>query len=133
MKEIPTILLDMEKKKWTGVDLDGCLAAYGPTYMGALWIGDPIPEMVSRINRWIIEGKTIKIFTARVSKSWLDIVKHEATKEDIIDEIYSWCIKVFDRTFEVTAEKDPYMVELWDDIRLMPVERDTGRLITYAG
>lgn len=133
MKPIPSILLDLNEKGWIGVDLDGTLATYGPTYQGPLWIGDPVPLMVERINRWIIEGKTIKIFTARVSKTWLNIVKAEADEMAIKDSIYNWCLKVFNRTFEVTAEKDPYMVELWDDIKLMPVERDIGRLITYAG
>lgn len=133
MKPIPNIFFDLNKKGWIGVDLDGTLSTYGLTYIGPLWIGDPVPRMVEKVNQWIIEGKNIKIFTARVSKTWLDIIKNEVSEADVRKTIDDWCIKIFNRTFEITSEKDPYLVEIWDDIRLMPVERNTGRLITYVG
>ena len=82
-----------------------------------------------------MQGRVIKIFTARVSQTWLryasESTNHEVNEKDIRVTIQNWCIKHLGYVLEITAEKDPYMVELWDDIRLMPVERNTGKLVTY--
>lgn len=49
---------------WIGVDLDGTLAHYAG-WVGPDHIGEPIPAMLARVQQWIAEGRTVKIFTAR--------------------------------------------------------------------
>ena len=53
---------------WIGIDLDGTLAEYDG-WKGVEHIGKPIPSMVERVKAWIIEGKDVRIFTARVCMS----------------------------------------------------------------
>ena len=88
------------------MDLDGTLAQdLGPKRenRGLGEIGSPIKPMLNRVRKWIAEGKTVKIFTARASsprqvamiKKWLTI--HGLPE------------------LEVTNVKDLRMIELWDD------------------
>ncbi len=69
---------------WIGVDLDGTLAhdqGDKRDGKGLGEIGSPIKPMLNRLKKWIAEGKTVKIFTARASsprqvvliKKWLTI------------------------------------------------------------
>ena len=51
-------------KDWIGVDLDGTLAEYHGWNDGK--IGEPIQLMVERVKRWLAEGKSVRIMTARV-------------------------------------------------------------------
>lgn len=113
---------DYNAKEWIGVDLDGTLAEYHG-WQGFDHIGAPIIPMVKRVRAWLEEGKTIKIFTARVSP--------QQSKQDTdisIIHINSWCLDCFGRTFEITCVKDLYMVELWDD-RCRQVVANTGFVI----
>jgi hypothetical protein len=97
---------------WIGVDLDGTLAHDVGTN-GLDEIGSPVKPMLNRVKKWIAEGKTVKIFTARASsprqvaavKKWL--VRHELPD------------------LEVTNAKDLRMVELWDD-RCVQVATNSG-------
>jgi len=109
---------------WIGVDLDGTLAhdlGKRRESKGLGEIGSPIKPMVNRLRKWIAEGKTVKIFTARASsprqvvmvKKWLAI-------HGLPD-------------LEVTNVKDLRMIELWDDrcVQVMtnlgePVENDAS-------
>ncbi len=53
-----------DKRFWIGLDLDGTLAkiiSLRPPYP----IGPIIPEMKERLDKWLSEGKTVKIFTGR--------------------------------------------------------------------
>lgn len=102
---------------WIGVDLDGTLAEYSH-FEGATVIGKPIARMVARVKRWLEEGKTVKIFTARVS--------HGPTEVEIVRRaIQSWCTEHIGRPLEVTNQKDWNMIELWDD-RAVQVIPNTG-------
>lgn len=56
----------MENNGWIGVDLDGTLAHYD-TWEKWNVFGPPIRLMVNRVRKWLDEGKTVKIFTARVT------------------------------------------------------------------
>lgn len=101
---------------WIGVDLDGTLAEHKhlPDYK----IGKPIPAMVERVKRWLAEGKEVRIVTARVARGW-------DPRADNWRATSQWTVDTFGQQLEVTAEKDPDMIELWDD-RAVQVIRNTG-------
>jgi hypothetical protein len=102
---------------WIGVDLDGTLAEY-TEWQGAAHIGKPIPLMVERVKKWLADGKQVKIFTARVSNN-------NSAREESLQAIAKWTEKHIGQSLEVTAEKDYFMVELWDD-RCAQVIPNTG-------
>ncbi len=104
-------------KGWIAVDLDGTLAVYhgwvGPTNIGA-----PIQSMVDRVLDWRIAGRDVRIFTARVNPGKPD-------HRECIAAISDWSAAVFGEVLPMTHEKDPGMVELWDD-RCVQVIPNTG-------
>ena len=100
---------------WIGVDLDGTLAHY-TGWKGMEHIGDPVPPMVERVRKWIAEGVTVKIFTAR------------ACVPEQIHFVHEWLEKHGLPHLEVTNVKDFAMVELWDD-KCIQVEPNTGRVV----
>jgi hypothetical protein len=108
----------MSGNGWIGVDLDGTLAHY-EGWKGELHIGAPVPAMVERVQRWISEGREVKIFTARVSGP-------DGDAEEIRKTIEMWAIEHVGHRLEVTCMKDYAMIELWDD-RAVGVEANTGR------
>lgn len=115
---------------WIGVDLDGTLAHYDGWH-GEDHIGDPIPEMVQRVKRWIEEGKTVKIFTARVSVDGAYSLESKKFADNTFAQkqiifIQDWCEKHIGVRLEVTNVKDFAMVELWDD-RCVQVIMNTGK------
>lgn len=113
-------------KGWIGVDLDGTLAHYDG-WIAPDHIGDPIDAMVQRVKRWLDEGRTVKIFTARVSYPGND---HQREQEAGLARIaiQDWCREVFGFVLDITCEKDFGMVTLYDD-RCRQVELNTGQLI----
>lgn len=100
---------------WIGVDLDGTLAMYDG-WLGAEYIGAPIPAMVQRVKLWLLQGRTVKVFTARVA----------VEREAVLPYIEAWCEEHIGQALEVTNLKDYGMIELWDD-RAVQVEPNTGR------
>jgi hypothetical protein len=105
-------------KAWIGVDLDGTLAEIEKIdcLEDLRTIGRPIPKMVNRINGWLAEGRTVKVFTAR------------AAYPEYTHYIYEWLSAHGLGNLEVTNKKDMFMVELWDD-RCVQVEKNSGRVI----
>jgi hypothetical protein len=103
---------------WIGVDLDGTLACY-TGWQGETHIGPPVPLMLARVKAWLAEGKTVKVFTARVGRTDPDELAA------VLGAIRSWCLEHVGRELEVTATKDYAMVELWDD-RCVQVIPNTG-------
>ena len=103
--------------EWIGVDLDGTLALYDGWY-DEYHIGEPIPLMLERVNKWIAEGIEVKIFTARVTSN-------NPNKQAACSVIKKWCEKHIGVPLDVTAEKDFFMMELWDD-RCISVETNSG-------
>ncbi len=95
---------------WIGVDLDGTLA----TTTEDMGIGEPVPEMMSRVRRWLAEGRKLKIFTAR------------ASNPAEVPKVREWLLANKLPDLEVTNVKDYAMEELWDD-RAVEVIRNTGR------
>lgn len=103
-----------EVRSWIGVDLDGTLARYSG-WRGLDHIGKPVPVMLARVNHWLAEGYTVKIFTARASEG-----------EKGIAPVKKWLAENGLPDLEVTNRKDFAMVELWDD-RAIQVVANTGR------
>ncbi|MCX5812392.1 MAG: hypothetical protein NT178_07590 [Proteobacteria bacterium] len=104
---------------WTGVDLDGTLAEYHG-WIGIDHIGKAITPMIERVQRWIGEGKTVKIFTARASEG-----------PAAIEFIHTWLEKQGLPKLEVTNVKDAGMIELWDD-RCVSTGTNTGQIKNHA-
>jgi len=105
---------------WIGIDLDGTLAEYHG-WKGPEFIGNPIPQMVERVKKWIAEGKRVKIFTTRACHpTQIPYVKEWLFQNDLGD-------------LEITCIKDFFCVEIWDDrcIQLIP---NTGTpVVEYTG
>ena len=105
----------MSVSGWIGVDLDGTLAEYHG-WKGVDHIGSPIPLMVDRVKKWLSDGVSVKIFTARV---------YGTQRKSALPHIEKWCIENIGKVLPVTCEKDFGMVELWDD-RCVQVRINTG-------
>jgi len=105
---------------WIGVDLDGTLAEYNG-WVNELHIGEPIPQMVERVQTWLGEGQEVRIFTARVSPQG----RANMTIEEIRKTIQDWTEKHVGERLPVTNQKDFGMIELWDD-RCVQVIPNTG-------
>jgi hypothetical protein len=107
--------IDMTPSGWIGVDLDGTLAEYhGWSGMGN--IGKPVPLMLERVKKWLQEGITVKIMTAR------------AGIPEEVPYIKKWLKEIGLPELEVTDKKDFGMIELWDD-RCRQVVMNTGELV----
>lgn len=118
----------MSSKVWIGVDLDGTLAHYDG-WKGISHVGAPIPAMVERVQRWLSEGKDVRIFTARVCTN-LERGDLEAHSARLAIEL--WCVEHIGRVLPVTNVKDFGMVELYDD-RCKQVVANTGQLVEEMG
>jgi hypothetical protein len=104
-------------KKWIGVDLDGTIAKMDG-WKGTYHIGEPIKPMVDRVKKWISEGKTVKIMTARADNA----------DKRTISAIKNWCKEHIGEELEITNKKDMHMIALFDD-KAVRVEKNTGKLL----
>jgi hypothetical protein len=112
--------------EWIGVDLDKTLAKYEQGDIdrcGPYFIGSPIMPMVARVKHMLAMGKTVKIFTARVS---IGTPSEIACIEAVIQE---WCREFIGKILEVTCVKDIGCMQIWDD-RAISVEPNTGKILT---
>lgn len=116
---------EMNKKDegWIGVDLDGTLAFDNGNPFQPGYIGPPVDLMVSRVKRWLAQGKDVRIVTARVSTDGSNARNWE--KQQSIHAIEAWCERFIGRKLPITNQKDYMMRELWDD-RAVQVNRNTG-------
>ena len=73
--------------------------------------------MMERVKRWLSEGYTIKIFTARASDLHREMV------------VRAWLDSHGLQACGITNVKDFGMIELYDD-RCVAVEPNTGKLLT---
>jgi len=114
---------------WVGVDLDGTLAHYGGWTGG---IGEPIQPMVELVKKLLAEGTEVRIFTARVAATGLDVPGVGETLFNQVAEqtrlIQDWCEKHIGQRLHVTATKDFACIQIYDD-RAIQVEFNTGRIV----
>jgi hypothetical protein len=101
---------------WIGIDLDGTLAHDPGNKDDFGEIGRPIMPMLNRLGKWIADGKTVKIFTARASSPRQVVM------------IKEWLAGHGLPDLEVTNVKDRRMIELWDD-RCVQVTTNLGEPI----
>ena len=107
-------------KPWIGFDLDGTLAMrVSDEETAAGKIGDPIWPIVDLLRGHIYDGDTVKIFTAR------------AADKKQIPHVEAWLDDIGLKGLEVTNEKDPGMVKLYDD-RVSRVVTDQGIVLESA-
>lgn len=98
------------------VDLDKTLAKH-TVWKGKDHIGDPIPEMVDRVKKWLSDGKKVVIFTAR------------ADRPENIPPIRAWLKENIGQELPVTNVKRPEFGEIWDD-RAVNVQANTGKILS---
>jgi len=98
---------------WIGVDLDGTLSKSVRSLNDG--IGDPVPSMLSRVKKWLKDGREVRIVTAR------------ASTPRQVTHIRAWLKRHGLEDCDITDRKDADMAELWDD-RAIRVERDSGTI-----
>lgn len=111
---------DMEKweksaeksQKVYAVDLDGTLAHHAGEFDPEV-VGEPIEAMMKRVKKWIADGHTVKIFTAR------------AATESNIPPVRKWLKKHGLGDLEITNEKTPDMNFFVDD-KAVAISRNKG-------
>lgn len=108
---------------WIGVDLDGTLAVQIPGRVDPGLIGAPVPHMLARVQRWLSQGKDVRIFTARAYTDGSNARNFRAQQAK--HAIDSWCMHYLGRTLPITSQKDFDLVEFWDD-RAVQVIPNTG-------
>lgn len=109
----------MTGKPWIGFDLDGTLAEYDGWH-GIEHIGKPVKRMCDLARKLHGEGKTIKIFTARVAPR-----KDKSEEGKAKACIEKWCEANLGFVPPITYEKDSLMETLYDD-RTVQVIPNTG-------
>jgi len=110
-REFKSILTAGESSGWHGVDLDGSIAWHRS---GQISIGRPLAPMIARIRRWDNRGEEVRVVTARATLGAAEKVK-----------VYDWIAENIGLPLEVTSEKDPWMIDLYDD-RVVELEKNTG-------
>ena len=103
------------------VDFDKTLVSYDGHYKGPAHIGEPIPEMMGRVRKWLSEGKEVRIFTARADPD-------EPDYETAIVAIEHWCQEHFGVILKITNQKKRDTYEIWDD-RAIQVIPNTGKRV----
>jgi hypothetical protein len=133
----------MDKKfDWVGFDFDRTLAAYDG-WNGPASLGQPIPLMVERLKSYLLLGKPVKIFTARVwpliemtpggRTIWdpradsLDPVRVDGAYQAVI-AIIAWCQTHLGVVLPVTCIKDIHCVRIYDDIARQVIP-NTGKVV----
>ena len=96
---------------WIACDLDNTLATdnQDPAHFDPHVIGPPIAKNVAKVKKALADGKTVKIFTARVAKTG------RSTRQAVVQAVQKWCKQHIGQELEVTNAKDPLCTEIWDD------------------
>jgi len=105
------------------VDLDGTLAHYDH-WRGIEHIGAPIEAMHRRVLKWLAEGVTVVIFTARITPFPGQARDTEQAKQYVRD----WLKRYGLPELEITNIKRQDFVVFYDD-RCVNIEANTGRTL----
>jgi hypothetical protein len=133
----------MVSKGWIGVDLDGTLFEYHE-WVGWNVFGAPIPQMIHRVQRWIVEGREVRIVTARVDLPINDgqsepipsyykthvcrVTGEKFSDRMMVRAVQAHCVAHGLPALRVQCHKGVDMIELWDD-RAVQVVPNTGRTL----
>ncbi len=117
---------------WVAVDLDGTLAKFHG-FVDPYTIGEPVPEMISKVIQLFHHGIEVRVFTARIDPEGLRRYREStgdshATPEAVTFAIEEWCRVHLGRVLKVTDRKDLETSAIWDDMAVKVV-RNTGRLV----
>ena len=113
--------------KWVGADFDGTLADFECDWpKDYRSVGKPIPRMVERVKRWILEGEDVRIFTARMD--CFHPIAGQLTEEEVKTPLEAWCLQHLGKVLPITNEKDYWCRKIYDD-RVIHVEQDTGVIL----
>ncbi len=127
----------MSSRGYIAVDLDGTIAEYDHgNWKGPEYIGAPIPLMLERVKKWLIDGEEVRIFTARVYPImyihpddrlafFVGANERETQAAQAAIAIQNWCQEHLGTKLPITCCKDYQMKELWDD-RAVQVVPNTG-------
>jgi hypothetical protein len=115
-------------KAYIAVDFDGTLAKT-VTHVWNGPLGEPIPEMLKRVQDVLNRGTQVKIFTARVALRDEDgnLQPMDGVAE-IRERIEDWTEKYLGKRLDITCCKCHNVIEIWDD-RARQVIRDTGQIV----
>lgn len=111
-----------KKHKVIFVDIDCTLAHYNG-FKGPDVIGEPVEEMVEKVKERMATGDQVVIFSARVAPGGDYQGMLDATLAVVA--LDAWCKKVFGKSMPITATKQHYADEIWDD-RARQVVPNTG-------
>lgn len=112
-KPISVVVDEIRWPSWIGVDLDNTLEIPVEGDFNPLIIGPPNPAMVERVKKALQSGQTVKVFTARLAVE-------EPLRSQIRKVISKWTLQHVGQKLESTNEKDPGLIEIWDD-RAKPI------------
>lgn len=109
------------------IDLDGTLAVEEP-WISPLVIGPPVKKMVERVKRYLAQGDTVIIFTARITPS----IKYGIPEDnsEIIKAIKAWCLKHIGQELEVTNIKGHF--DTLEDDRAVGIVKNKGHIKTLT-
>ena len=99
---------DGVKTPWIGVDLDNTLALTLEGDYEPLKIGPPNPDIVEKVRQALQNGRTVRVFTARLSAE-------EPLRTRIRKAITDWTLEHVGQKLDSTNEKDFALEEIWDD------------------
>ncbi len=109
----------MAHRAVVAVDLDGTLAKDYEGDFHPEKIGDPVPEMMKKIKRWLDEGAEVRIFTAR------------AQNPENIQPIRDWLKKHGLPDLLITNQKTMDISVIYDD-KARQIVPNTGKEITES-
>lgn len=108
--------------KYIMVDLDHTVAHYTTHEEQGMALGEPIPAMVERIQRWLKAGEDVRLFTARASREGF-----KGSDEERL--IQAWCERAFGVVLPIQNWKCFDCKAIWDNIAVT-VEHNTGWRLT---
>ena len=129
MEHVHTYVNFDKATDYIAVDFDGTL--HDRTNHAFDDLGPPILLMLDRVKKWLEDGMQVKLLTARVSDAPRrglnpsDVPEYVARQRKLLE---AWCLKHIGQVIPITAQKDTYLYQLWDD-RAVAIERNTGKVL----